>query len=128
MSSLGPRGMRHPYQAILRRARPQMSGLTHRSSCCITLARPLVSLRSTISLARHGSAMLSQFQQRTLRTYVPLDVPLDIRRSELNFGQSLRGTDCSVPAFAMPRAGKVANGLKRRLIQLWRLRARVVLA
>src|SRR3972149_12241760 len=73
MSSLGPRGMCHPYQAFLRWARPQNVMPHARSSCCITLARPLVSLRSTISLARHGSAMLSQFQQRTLRTYVPLD-------------------------------------------------------
>ena len=37
-----------------------------------TSARPLVSLRSTISHARDGSVMLSPFQQRTLRTYVPL--------------------------------------------------------
>ena len=72
MSSLGPRGMCHPYQAFLRWARPQNVMPHARSSCCITSARPLISLRSTISLARHGSAMLSQFQQRTLRTYVPL--------------------------------------------------------
>src|SRR3990172_10835707 len=40
----------------------------------ITSARPLVALRSTISLARqcHGSAMLSPFHELTLRTYAPL--------------------------------------------------------